>query len=103
MIWRPLVLISLLVAHKVWDDWPFLSNADYAFVYPFFTTGQINRIERKFLELLQYDVIVKPNVYVKYYFELNALSKNFAPERPQKPIDHSQERSMGITLHEHGE
>ena len=36
MIWRPLVLVSLLVAHKVWDE-PYISNSDYAFTYPFFT------------------------------------------------------------------
>lgn len=35
--WRPLLLSSLLVAQKVWDD-KYLSNADFAFIYPFFTT-----------------------------------------------------------------
>ncbi len=51
--WRPLVLCSLLVAQKVWDD-RYLSNADFAFIYPFFTTEEINRLEQKFLELIQY-------------------------------------------------
>ena len=35
--WRPLVLCSLLVAQKVWDD-RYLSNSDFAFIYPFFMT-----------------------------------------------------------------
>jgi hypothetical protein len=49
--WRPLVLCSLLVAQKVWDD-RYLSNADFAFIYPFFVTEEINRLEKKFLELI---------------------------------------------------
>jgi len=31
-----------------------LSNADFAFIYPFFVTEEINKLEAKFLELLQY-------------------------------------------------
>jgi hypothetical protein len=50
--WRPLILCSLLVAQKVWDD-RYLSNADFAFIYPFFVTDEINKLEQKFLELVQ--------------------------------------------------
>ena len=32
--WRPLLLCSIMVAQKVWDD-KYLSNADFAFIYPF--------------------------------------------------------------------
>ena len=49
--WRPVVLCSLLVAQKVWDD-RYLSNADFAFIYPFFVTDEINKLEQKFLELI---------------------------------------------------
>jgi len=50
--WRPLVLCALLVAQKVWDD-RYLSNADFAYIYPFFTTEEINKLEQRFLELVQ--------------------------------------------------
>ncbi|KRX00851.1 Cyclin-like protein [Pseudocohnilembus persalinus] len=83
--WRPLILCSLLVAQKVWDD-KFLSNADFAFIYPFFVTEEINRLEAKFLELLQYKVTVKSALYAKYYFELRALFKN-QEEFPLVPLD----------------
>ena len=33
--WRPLVLISLMVAQKMWDD-KYLSNSDFSTIYPFF-------------------------------------------------------------------
>jgi hypothetical protein len=64
-----------MVAQKVWDD-KYLSNADFAFIYPFFVTEEINRLEQKFLELLQYNVTVKSSLYAKYYFELRALFQN---------------------------
>lgn len=83
--WRPLILCSLLVAQKVWDD-KYLSNADFAFIYPFFVTEEINKLEQKFLELLQYNVTVKSSLYAKYYFELRALFKN-ENEFPVVPLD----------------
>jgi len=83
--WRPLILCSLLVAQKVWDD-KYLSNADFAFIYPFFVTEEINRLEQKFLELIQYNVTVKSSLYAKYYFELRALFKNES-EFPLSPLD----------------
>jgi len=83
--WRPLILCSLLVAQKVWDD-KYLSNADFAFIYPFFVTEEINKLEQKFLELIQYNVTVKASLYAKYYFELRALFRNES-EFPLKPLD----------------
>ena len=73
----------------MWDD-KYLSNADFAFIYPFFVTEEINKLEQKFLELLQYETIkfllfkisyrynvtVKSALYAKYYFELRTLFKN---------------------------
>ena len=70
--WRPLVLVSLLVAQKVWDD-KYLSNLDFAFIYPFFSSQEINVLEKKFLELIQYNVAIKSTLYARYYFELRAL------------------------------
>ena len=84
--WRPLVLCALLVAQKVWDD-RYLSNADFAYIYPFFATLEINKLEKKFLELIQYNVTVKSNLYAKYYFELRALFKDNDKEFPLIPID----------------
>ena len=80
------MLCSLLVAQKVWDD-RYLSNADFAFIYPFFVTEEINKLEMKFLELIQYNVTVKSALYAKYYFELRALFKDNEKEFPMKPLD----------------
>jgi hypothetical protein len=81
--WRPLVLISIMVAQKMWDD-KYLSNADFSYIYPFFDTKQVNVLEMKFLELIQYNTHIKFSIYTKYYLELKSL----VPEDfPLKPMD----------------
>ena len=83
--WRPLVLTGLLVAQKVWDD-RYLSNENFAFIYPFFTNEEINKLEIKFLEMIQYEVTVKSSLYAKYYFELRALFEINEKEFPLTEI-----------------
>ena len=81
--WRPLILISLMIAQKMWDD-KYLSNADFAYIYPFFNAEQVNTLEMKFLEMIQYNTHVKFSLYSKYFFELKSLSTD---EAPLKPMD----------------
>ncbi len=81
--WRPLILISLMISQKVWDD-KYLSNADFAYIYPFFDTFHLNTLEMKFLEMIQYNVFVKGSLYFKYYLELKSV---FPEELSIKPMD----------------
>lgn len=93
--WRPLLLCALLEAQKVWDD-KYLSNADFAYIYPFFTNEEVNKLELKFLEFIEYNVNVKQNVYVRYYFELKSLFK--ADEKfPLQPITAEKAAQMEVT------
>lgn len=80
--WRPLVLLSVMVAQKMWDD-KYLSNSDFTSIYPFFDNEQLNTLELKFLELIQYNTHIKLSIYTKYYLELKAVEPNF----PLKPMD----------------
>ena len=73
--WRPLLLCSLLVSQKFMDD-KNLTNGSFSFIYCFFTTEQLNMLEKKFLELIHYNVTVRGAVYTRYYFELRALFKD---------------------------
>eukprot|EP01017_Pseudomicrothorax_dubius_P047450 TRINITY_DN8535_c0_g1_i4.p1 TRINITY_DN8535_c0_g1~~TRINITY_DN8535_c0_g1_i4.p1 ORF type:complete len:248 (+),score=34.34 TRINITY_DN8535_c0_g1_i4:58-801(+) len=83
--WRPVVLCALLIAQKVWDDQS-LTNGDFAFMYPFFSTAEVTAIERKFMELLDFNLMVKGKTYVQYYFELRNLVKGVEfPLRQLKP------------------
>lgn len=81
--WRPLVLISLMIAQKMWDD-KYLSNSDFSYIYPFFDTKQVNMLEMKFLELIQYNTHIKFSIYTKYYLELKSLVPD---DFPLKPMD----------------
>ena len=81
--WRPLTIISLMIAQKAWDD-KYLSNADFSCIYQFFDTQQYNMLEMKFLDIIQYNTFVKFSLYTKYYLELKSL----VPEDfPLKPMD----------------
>jgi hypothetical protein len=84
-----------LVAQKVWDD-RYLSNDDFAYIYPFFVTKEINKLEQKFLELIQYNVTVKASLYAKYYFELRSLFKDSQKEFPLKPLDDKECKNLEI-------
>ena len=86
----------------MWDD-RYLSNADFAFIYPFFVTSEINKLEKKFLELIQYNVTVKSNLYAKYYFELRALFKGIEKEFPLVPLDKRQCENLEINSKMFGE
>lgn len=79
--WRLLFLSSLLLAQKVWDD-KSLGNVDFPLIWraavkgkraDFLNLKKVNALERKLLELLQYNVTVNSSLYAKYYFELRAL------------------------------
>ena len=94
--WRPLVLCSLLVAQKVWDD-RYLQNSDFAFIYPFFVTEEINKLEKKFLELIQYNVTVKSHLYARYYFELRALFKDNEKEFPARVLTKKEAEKLELS------
>lgn len=70
--WRPMVFVSLMISQKIWDD-KYLSNGDFSYIYPFFEKNQLNILEMKFLEMIQYNVFVKLSVYTTFYLELRAL------------------------------
>jgi hypothetical protein len=48
----------------VWDDTP-LINADFSILYPAVTVKDINFLERKFLDLLEFKLAVSPSLYAQ--------------------------------------
>ena len=53
-------------------------------------------MEQKFLELIQYNVTVKSNLYAKYYFELRALFRDNEKEFPVKPLDNNAAEQLEV-------
>lgn len=84
--WRRVVLSTLLLATKVWEDeevW----NADWQSVFPCITSQDLGRMERKLLNLLQFNVSLKASEYAKYYFELRTLAEKQDQIFPAEPLD----------------
>ncbi|CAD8210656.1 unnamed protein product [Paramecium pentaurelia] len=84
--WRRVVLISLIIASKIWDDESF-ENDNFAKVFPQYRTKDINEMERIFLMLLDYRLQVYPAEYAKYYFILRMYTESKKRSFPLRPLD----------------
>lgn len=73
-----------------------MSNSEFAFIYSFFVLEEINELEKKFLELIQYNVTVKPQLYAKYYFELRSLFKDNEKEFPLTPLSNKEAERLEL-------
>merc|ERR1719163_591682 len=72
--WKRLLLVTLCVASKVWDD-DSLENVHFPKVMADVTINMINKLEDIFLHLLvDYDLVVKGSEYARYYFILHTLA-----------------------------
>ena len=84
--WRPLMLSSLLVSQKIWDD-SCLANVDFPVLWGVacpaakqaLDVKAVNHMEAKYLELLQFNVYVSSGLYARYYFELRTLLESSHP------------------------
>jgi len=70
--WKPVIVSALVLAQKVWDDTP-LINADFSLLYPSLTAKEINLLERRFLNHLDFKLAISPALYAQYYFELRSI------------------------------
>lgn len=72
--WRPIMLVSMLIASKMWQDlgcW----NAEFSRIYPQFCCKSITKLERLFIAKLQWNTIISSGFYSKYYFALRSLNE----------------------------
>jgi len=81
--WKRLTLIALCTASKIWDD-DSLENAHFPKVMPDVQLRMIQQLEKSFLALLDYDLVVKGSDYAKYYFILRTLAAEIKQEGEQK-------------------
>jgi hypothetical protein len=71
--WRRMTLVALCIGSKIWDD-DSLENVHFPKVMTDVSLIMINKLEETFLELIDFDLVVKGSEYAKYYFILRTLS-----------------------------
>jgi hypothetical protein len=82
--WQPMLLISTIVAQKVWEDERHM-NAGFIRLCPDLTLPRLNQLEFDFLSLLDYQVSVRAAVYTDWYFKVCSLIERSNVGR--KPLD----------------
>lgn len=73
--WRPLFLTTLLVANKMWEDNP-VRNSNLTTMFPVLTKAELNKMENKLLDRVEFNVIVKPELFCNFCEKLLAESIN---------------------------
>ena len=71
---------------QVWDDRA-LHNSDFSLFCPMFTLKEINFLEKKFLELIDFDVSITASLYASYYFQLRTLCQRVDRDFTLGPMD----------------
>ena len=74
--WRRIIFITMAIASKIWDDDSFENN-HFAQVFKHLSIGEINLLERTFLELINYKVYVKCSEYFKYFFIIKSIALKY--------------------------
>lgn len=72
--WKRLTLISLILASKIWDD-DSLENVHFPQVLSDISLKEITALEKVFLQIIDFDLVIKGSEYAKYYFILKAFAK----------------------------
>jgi len=93
--WRPLLMTSLLLASKVWDDLSMV-NKDFSIILEWLELTQINRYELAFLKQLEWNVSVAASEYASVYFELHDQCCTVRTAKLVKPLTVSGARSLSI-------
>lgn len=73
--WRRITLAAFIVADKAWNDLAVWNEDFLALFKGFVKIRDLNALEMKFLNLIQYKIFLKSSMYTKYYFELKVFSK----------------------------
>ncbi|KAI3383639.1 hypothetical protein SNEBB_009228 [Seison nebaliae] len=93
--WRRILLASVLLASKVWEDQA-VWNVDFCQIVRNLTVPNMNEMERFYLEAIQFNIDVPSSVYAKYYFDLRHVAILNSLCRPTYPL--TNQRAIELEL-----
>jgi len=96
--WKPVTVSAILIAQKCWDDTP-LINADFSILYSALGKKDVNRLERKFLDLLSFKLGIPSSLYAQYYFELRSVAEEHGTTSKLKPLTRTSARRVEARSH----
>ena len=71
--WRRIILTSMIIASKIWDDNSF-ENGRFSQVFTILRVYEINTLKRIFLEIINYKLFVKQSEYFKYLMMIKIIA-----------------------------
>ena len=94
--WQCLLLISLMVSQKIWDDVS-LNNVDFPQVWKMVAPNgtamdvkDVNFMEREYLRIINFNVSVGPRLYSSVYFEVMAAAE--ITGKHEEELEHAKEQ-----------
>jgi len=91
--WKRVCFGAIIVASKVWEDTA-VWNSDFRSVFPLLKLGDLAKLEREFLKLLDFNVAIKSSVYAQYYFSLRTIAERNEINFPLQPLNKVQEQRL---------
>ena len=94
--WRRLVLSTLMLASKVYEDQA-VWNVDFIELFPSINVKELNRLEQATLGFLEFSVSIAASEYVKVYFELRDNNAMCADRNSAiRPLDETDLKKLEV-------
>jgi len=94
--WRRIILATLMLASKVWEDQA-VWNVDFLELFPLATTQDLGQLEKRTLSLLNFDVSLKASDYATIYFNLRSQSSAMGEHFNElQPLDKDAQEKLEV-------
>jgi len=91
--WTRILLGGVLLASKVWDDHA-IWNADFCQIFPNAAVEDMNKLERWYMNAINYNVSIRTSLFAKYYFELRELVAKKGKHLNLKPLNSNEAKLL---------